>query len=123
MKKGIVSILLALIMMLVSNSFVVFAEEDTEKLEVGDIIYFGSYPQSQITDKEVINILNQQVVDSDNNIIYGENRYKKYGGDYYLYQPIECKVLSVEDTRIFVVTDKTLDAQSYHKNNVSITWE
>lgn len=122
MKKGIISILLMAIIILISGNTIVFAEE-TEKLEVGDIIYFGSYPQSQVTDEEIINILNQQTVDSDNNVAYGENKYKKYREDYYLYQPIACKVLYVEDTRIFVVTDKTLDAQPYHKNNVSITWE
>ena len=121
MKKGIISILLMAIIILISSNITIFAEE-AEKLEVGDIIYFGNYPQSQVTDEEIINMLNQQVVDSDNNIIYEENKYKKYGEDYYLYQPIECKVLYVEDTKIFVVTDKTLDAQPYHKSNVSITW-
>lgn len=55
--KKIIALLSAFILIFLSV-IPVFAEEKTYKQ--GDIIEFGSYPQSQVTDKSVINKLNKK---------------------------------------------------------------
>lgn len=73
--KKIIALLSAFILIFLSV-IPVFAEEKTYKQ--GDIIEFGSYPQSQVTDKSVINKLNKKQLQwnkySDN--IYDETADK-----------------------------------------------
>ncbi len=70
--KKFFSIVLSLLFILSSVSLVniVFAENDTI-YDRGDIVSFGSYPQSKVTDKEIVSQLNLLVPDYDKWISYG----------------------------------------------------
>ena len=66
--KKILSLVLAVIMVVCAVPMV-YAEE--QKIERGDIIYFGSYPQSEVTDKELIDKLNAAAPAWDSWTSYG----------------------------------------------------
>ena len=65
--KKILSLLLAVIM-IVCTAPMTFAEGNT--YEVGDIIQFGSYPQSEVTDRATISVLNSKAPAWDDWISY-----------------------------------------------------
>lgn len=70
--KKILSIILSLLFVLYSASLVniVFAENDIT-YDMGDVISFGSYPQSKVTDEETIASLNKLVPDWKYWVSYG----------------------------------------------------
>ena len=67
--KKLLSILLVVFMMVLSVPFVYAEESNTYK--VGDIIQFGSYPQSKVTDSATITALNNKAPAWDNWTSYG----------------------------------------------------
>lgn len=42
---------------------------------------------------------------------------------YFKYEPIKWRVLSIEDNKAFVLSDKGLDNQMYNETNSEVTWE
>ena len=89
--KKILSLVLAVIM-IVCTMPMVFAESNTYK--VGDIIQFGSYPQSKVTDEAIISELNSKAPTWDDWTSYGYySGSGKYGsmnqGDWMRYVDIK----------------------------------
>jgi len=102
----------------------------------GDIVEFGSYPQSEVTDSTLKATLEAQprganTIDADYNISYADVIYE--GGMYrrivrstnaapyvaettywFRFEPIRWKVLSVEESTILVLSEGILDAREYH---------
>jgi len=118
----------------------------------GDIIIFGSYPQTRVKDIAVINALDARMSPVDSPVTYLGAKYKKvfftqytpynsrlaptaensYQDDngYYVntsywfkYEPIQWRVLANTGGELFLVSDKILDAKPYNVKYSDVTWE
>lgn len=90
--------------------------------KVGDTIYFGSYPQHEITSMaQKARIMEQQ---KNNKNIYEykgiQYYYKNDSNKLYRIDPIEWKVLSVEDDEIYVLAYDVLDIQPYNESGNTV---
>lgn len=115
-----------------------------------DCVWFGSYPQSEVTEKDgdIYNTLkNATGWDSNNDITIGNTKYRRLKGEdatyhgsssgsynynwnndydtyhYFKYEPIKWRVLSVDGNDAFLLADVALDDQKYNLNYKSVTWE
>lgn len=113
-----------------------------------DCIYFGSYPQSEITaqDSSIYNTLkNATGWDDNNDIMIGGTKYRRLKGEdatyatsgswnydwngsyetyhYFKYEPIKWRVLNRNGNDAFLLADVALDAQKYNVDDEYITWE
>lgn len=108
-------------------------------------VYFGSYPQTEITGDELTDEIIGADYDEDgdavvegvkyrrmkksdaNNNYTGENYFPWAGEDdyhYFKWERIKWRVLQRNDDTLFVMADKGLDCKCYNDEyNVSITWE
>ncbi|MBR1693253.1 MAG: protein kinase, partial [Lachnospiraceae bacterium] len=106
-------------------------------------VYFGSYPQSEVTDAETISAIDSVITSSGVNgdagvdVWVGETKYRRIGksdtnndeyfGDstyrYFKWERIKWKVLSNDGSTLFVVADKGLDCKKYHGKSSNVTWE
>lgn len=132
MSKKVLSIILSVIMVLVIASTTGFASDRTYKQ--GDIIEFGSYPQSQVTDESLIDELNKlelkwesikQYVDWEQitevykyaDVEYDNEKYRivcsveSNETSWYIYEPIEWVVIDPETG--YVLCNVALDAKSF----------
>ena len=108
-----------------------------------DCVWFGSYPQSEVTEKDgdIYNTLkNATGWDSNNDIKIGNTKYRRLKGEdatnsnnswwlydyttyhYFKYEPIKWRVLSVDGTDALLLADVALDDQRYNLNYKSVTW-
>lgn len=92
-------------------------EEDTDST-VYSCIYFGAYPQTQITgDRLTSEIINANYNENNDAFVHG-NKYHKveniYGISYFLYEPIKWKVISNPDGYIVAMAERGLDYYSYY---------
>lgn len=113
-----------------------------------DCVWFGSYPQSEVTEKDgdIYNTLkNVTGWDSNNDITIGNIKYRRLKGKdatystsssspyynwnndyntyhYFKYEPIKWRVLSVDGTDALLLADVALDDQRYNLNYKSVTW-
>ncbi len=111
-------------------------------------VYFGSYPQSEVTDSAIIaaieNAISTSGEESDadmgidvwaDGIKYrriskndtNDNEYfdevSNNGYRYFKWEQIKWKVLNNDGNTLFVVADKAIDCKDYNEENISITWE
>ena len=120
--------------------------------QTGDIISFGSYPQTRVTDRQLLASLNILTPGADGTVNIGRNRYKRiyfmqytpwqqslhadasnsYQDDngylvntvyWFRYEPIKWRVLSNTDGELFVLSEKILAARSYCPAYTGVTWE
>lgn len=112
-----------------------------------DCVWFGSYPQSEVTEKDgdIYNALkNATGWDSNNDIKIGNTKYRRLKGEdatcygslsgdynwnnnyttyhYFKYEPIKWRVLSVDGNDALLLADVALDDQKYNLNYTSVTW-
>lgn len=108
-----------------------------------DCVWFGSYPQSEVTEKDgdIYNTLkNATGWDSNNDIKIGNTKYRRLKGEdatnsnnswwlydyttyhYFKYEPIKWRVLSVDGNDALLLADVALDDQRYNLNRKSVTW-
>ncbi len=109
-------------------------------LSTGDIITYGSYPQTKVTDSSLITALNAQTLQGDSTVTYDGSKYKRvsfatvnsyqqtngYNSNtvyWFKFEPIQWRVLSNTDGELFVMSEKIFDAKTYHQTNTNITWE
>ena len=90
--------------------------------KVGDIITFGSYPQTVITNDYLKAKLAEQDYDSNGVLYYNGDRYLRDGTNYYGMLPITWRVLSVDSDGLYVMAEKILDWQECNTSNKDITW-
>ena len=113
-----------------------------------DCVYFGSYPQSEVTSKDgsIYNALkNATGWDENNDITIGGTKYRRLKGEdvkdnwndewhynwnsdyktyhYFKYEPIKWRVLNRNGNDALLLADVALDYQEYNTNTVDITWE
>ena len=105
--------------------------EDDSSTESGkkvtwNCLWFGSYPQSQITaeDGEIYTILtNIDNWNKNGDVIIENTKYHKTEKDYFKYEPIKWRVLQSENGEAFLLSDVILDKQFYNENDKYVTWE
>lgn len=112
-------------------------------------VYFGSYPQSEVTGSDLTNAiisasydengdatvngvkyrrLSKEDVTFDCYDFYGET-YESYfdwsdgGYHYFRYEPIKWRVLSNSNGELFLLSENNLDTYSYHEKWEGVTWE
>ena len=114
-----------------------------------DCVYFGSYPQSEITSKDgsIYNTLkNATGWDENNDITIGRTKYRRLKGEdatyyssneegqynwngsyktyhYFKYEPIKWRVLNRNGNDALLLADVALDDQEYNTNDEDVTWE
>lgn len=101
-------------------------------------IYFGSYPQSEVTDEETIAAIAEAIEEAfeAGNITYGDQgvditvdgvQYRRLGTRYFRWDPIKWRVLKDEGETLFVMACRGLDAVEYQPNDSvtfsAVTWE
>ena len=83
-----------------------------------DCVWFGNYPQSQVTDSTELNMLYSTTKDSNGDCLLNNNKYRrieKEGQEYYFrYDPIKWRVLKVEEYQVLLLSDVALDFQKYN---------
>ena len=114
-----------------------------------DCVYFGKYPQSEITSKDgsIYNTLkNATGWDENNDITIGRTKYRRLKGEdatyyssneegqynwngsyktyhYFKYEPIKWRVLNRNGNDALLLADVALDDQKYNTNYEDVTWE
>ena len=115
-----------------------------------DCVYFGKYPQSEITSKDgsIYNTLkNATGWDENNDIRIGEAKYRRLKGEdatyatssnspynydwndnhktyhYFKYEPIKWRVLNRNGNDALLLADVALDDQEYNTYYEDVTWE
>lgn len=106
-----------------------------------NMVTFGSYPQSEVTDAGLITTLNAQPLQADDTVNFDGSKYKRvyfttetnsYQADngyhiytvyWFKYEPIQWRVLSDTNGELFVVADKILLIGPYNQVNEYVTWE
>lgn len=114
-----------------------------------DCVYFGSYPQSEVTSKDgsIYNALkNATGWDENNDITIGGTKYRRLKGEdatchssnvegrynwngsyktyhYFKYELIKWRVLNRNGNDALLLADVALDDQEYNTNCEDVTWE
>lgn len=107
----------------------------------GDIITFGSYPQTKVTDSSLITILNTLTLSAENTVTYNDTKYKKvffttttnlwqaingYNINtvyWFKFEPIQWRILSSISGELFVLAEKILELKAYNQLYTNVTWE
>lgn len=110
-------------------------------------VYFGSYPQSEVTDSATITAIDGAIekvgitADAGMDVEVGETKYRRIsasdtndeGGNfdeaenngyrYFKWEPIKWKVLQNDGNTLFVVADKAIDCKAHNDELEYSTWE
>ena len=89
---------------------------------VGDTLYFGRYPQSEITDSFIKTEIIQNDEAENGVISHNGNLYYREGKRIFEYAPIQWRVLSVANDGIYVISELVLDNKPYNKYDGETTW-
>lgn len=115
----------------------VMDDYDIEDHTDWDYIYFGSYPQTEVTEEALtseiikasydengdawVNDVKYRRIskkDTNNNQYFGEHNYR-----YFKWEPIKWRVLHNDNNALFLVADKGIDCKDYHTFGADISWE
>ena len=123
-----------------------------EDVGLWDYVYFGNYPQSEVTDYELIAKIERVISENSisQNEISGEpgldavvegikyrriakedRNHKEYEGNtfgnvryrYFQWEPIKWKVLQNDEQSLLLLADKGMDCKNYHEKEANVTWE
>ncbi len=100
-------------------------------------VYFGSYPQTEVTGSELTSVIVGADYDGNGDawadgtkyrrISKSDTNYDAYFGDstyrYFKWERIKWRVLQNNGSTLFVVADRGLDCKDYNEEYKSITWE
>ena len=100
-------------------------------------IYFGSYPQTEVTGTALTSAITGASYDSNGDTWIDGTKYRRisksdthssdYFGNsayrYFKWEQIKWRVLQNDGSTLFVLADKGLDCKSYNEKYTSITWE
>ncbi|MEI6579256.1 MAG: DUF6273 domain-containing protein [Eubacteriales bacterium] len=117
----------------------------------GDKLSYGSYPQSKVTDANILSQLNSAALGTDNTVTLSGGKYLKvnfskytpyystspatfeysYQDDngyvvnttyWFKFEPIVWRVLYSKTGELYLLSDKVLDSQAYNNADTDITW-
>lgn len=119
--------------------------EIAEKEVKWSCVYFGNYPQHELTkeiDAQIYEQLTQnQQWDTNNDVTLEGNKYHRvreedatstmekfdWNGEntyhYFVYEPIKWRVLSVEASKAILLSDQVLDTQKYNQKANRVNWQ
>jgi hypothetical protein len=146
----IVLIALVTVFVILPSGSMIVAKATT--YETGEIVKFGSYPQTIVTDSSVINALNSKRLTSQNTVTFNGEKYKKvYFSRYtpfvtsenssaansfqddngyftnkvywFKIEPIEWRVLSTGNNELFLMAENILDSRAYNREFSAAPWE
>ena len=100
-------------------------------------VYFGSYPQSEVTGSALTAAILGASYDANGDAWVNGTKYRRLSKDdtnsdsnfgdseyrYFKWERIKWRVLRVNSSTMFVLADKGLDSKKYHDPGDSITWE
>ena len=150
--KRSLSVLLAFVMLCSVFPFTGMTAVPPSAYTTGDIITFGSYPQTKVTDSEIITALNALTLGADDTVNYDGSRYKQVFFEYYTglagelttdpdmaiqddngyyintvywfkFEPVQWRVLSNTNGELFVMAEKILASRAYNQQQTDVTWE
>ncbi len=119
----------------------VTAQWTPKTYEAGDIIEYGSYPQTEVTDSALISVLNAQTLQGDSTVAYDGSKYKRVYFEtaanenraingynintvyWFKFEPVQWRVLSNTNGELFVMAEKILDSTAYNRIEANVTWE
>lgn len=122
---------------------------DSGQTVTWDCVWFGSYPQSEVTaeDGAVYDKLKKATNWDDNNdVVIEGTKYRRLKGEdatratfdeegfydwngsyttyhYFKYEPIKWRVLNTDGKEAFLLADVALDDQKYNTDFTNVTWE
>ena len=122
---------------------------DSGQTVTWDCVWFGSYPQSEVTaeDGAVYDKLKKATNWDDNNdVVIEGTKYRRLKGEdatratfdeegfydwngsyttyhYFKYEPIKWRVLNTDGKEAFLLADVVLDDQKYNTDFTNVTWE
>lgn len=118
--------MLVAVMVAVSAPVVNYSEVGVglKAVALGDVFEYGEYPQSLVTDSELVAILDTLNA-TNNDVEYNGNKYRKYSGGYYLYEPITWVVFSTNSESVYVMSANVLDSRPFNEGGywTSKNWE
>lgn len=105
-------------------------------------VYFGSYPQSEVTGKDLTSSIINAKYDGNGEAIINGVKYKRLSKDtvrrvvnyegyynwnsggfrYFRYQPIKWRVLELTSGTIFLLAESALDTQQFYPTSANRTW-
>lgn len=115
-----------------------------------DCVYYGSYPQSEVTDEALLAELAALPEDSYNkagDVVLGNMKYRRIskktalntdtadgyydwsrgggagGYHYFVYEPIVWRVLRVDGRGMLLLADTCLEDKKYHNRDEEVTWK
>ena len=94
-------------------------ETGAGSITVGDIVYYGTYPQSSYTPLQTPGspVDGETYTDADDTEFMYKDNY------YYKIEPIAWRVLKNEDGKLFVISEKILEYHIFNSYVPSTTWE
>jgi len=143
--KSALSIVFAIIMVVTLLPLHLFATAaSAATYKTGDIIAFGSYPQTKVTSSTTITALNKLTRDSKGDVTYNGSKYRRvyftqytpYYADldptadnsfqddngyfiktvyWFKFEPVHWRVLSNSNGELFVMAIKILDSKTYNQ--------
>lgn len=115
-----------------------------DQMMTWDCVYFGSYPQSEIYESDIVyEDLKRATWDQNDDVTIGEVKYHRIQETYYddsnnsqnpillkvwryfKYEPIKWRILSVNESenKALLLSDKNLDMKAYNEENIDVTWK
>ena len=100
-------------------------DADTSIIDVGKKVYYGVYPQSQYTPANVPDSPTEGTtyIDNDDTEFVFVEAPANDQGNYYAIEPLAWRVLKNENGKLFLLSEKLLEARRYHNTNTVVTWE
>ncbi|MCI9078257.1 MAG: hypothetical protein HFH68_04935 [Lachnospiraceae bacterium] len=109
---------------------------DTGKA-IWSMLYFGSYPQTEVKGSGLIDAITQAEYDANGDAYVSGIKYRRISKDntenyecfgdsafrYFKWEKINWRVLWNDGDTLFVMADKGIDCKAYNNENISITWE
>lgn len=110
---------------------------DTTGEAIWSMLYFGSYPQTEVKGNELVPTITQAKYDTNGDTLISGTRYRRISKEntenaecfgnslfrYFKWEKIKWRVLWNDGDTLFVMADKGLDCKAYNNENKSITWE
>jgi hypothetical protein len=92
---------------------------ESSEIEMGDTVYYGNYPQSNLGTSQPSGTSGVDYVTAD----YKAYNQSSDGDHYFKIEPIAWRVLENAAGKLFLLADKAIDRQPYSTYTNSMTWE
>lgn len=102
LSKKLLAVLLVIAMLVPTGALMVNTSAEDTSYNVGDIIEFGSYPQDEVTDSTYV------------------GKTTTFNGKTYSVEPLEWRVLKVENGKALLLTEEVIDNKCYNSTSATV---